>query len=116
VWYRIEEAGDVVIVKVFPRVDPENANVQRIARVLVGVRSAPKIVVNLSLLETASSTFVNDLVRLQETVQAANGRLVLCGLQPVVRAVFRVTNLERHFDFFDDEESAVEEVSHGPIQ
>ncbi len=102
---------DVVIVKVFPRADPEEANVQRVGRMLVGSHAAPKIVVNLSLLETTTSTFVNDLVRLQQTVQAAHGKLVLCGLRSVVRAVFRVTNLETHFEFFDDEESAIEQVS-----
>ena len=64
-----------------------------------------------SLIEWVSSTFANEMVRLLESVEAANGKLTLCGAWPRVREVFRVTALEPLFDFADDENTAVDEFS-----
>jgi anti-sigma B factor antagonist len=34
---------------------------------------------------------------------AAHGRIRLCGLDPLVRDVLRISHLEREFEIYDDE-------------
>jgi anti-anti-sigma factor len=96
-----------VIVKMLPGMNPERTNMQRVGEILARSRLAPKIIVNLSLAERISSTFVNGLLRLLKLVQAADGRLILCGVQPLFREIFQITNLEALFDFADDQETAL---------
>ena len=107
VWFRLKKADDVVIVNVLPQMNPERANIQRVGEMLARSRSAPRIIVNLSLAERISSTFLNELLRLLKTVQTADGRLILCGVQPLFREVFQIANLEGIFDFSEDQETAL---------
>ena len=55
----------------------ERVNGQRVGRMLVRFQSPPWVIVNLSLVEWISSTFVNELVRLLEAVKAAQGQVDL---------------------------------------
>jgi anti-anti-sigma regulatory factor len=44
---------------------------------------------------------------LNKRVQAAEGRLILCGLHPFVREAFHDSRLERVFEISDDLEAAL---------
>jgi len=110
-WFRIQRLDDAVILNVLPGMDPERVNGQRVGRMLVRFQSPPCVIVNLSLVEWISSTFANEMVRLLKAVKADKGKLILCGARPHVREVFRVTTLEPLFDFADDENSALNELS-----
>ena len=94
-----------------PNVDPERANIQRVGKKLLDSRSAPRIIVNLSGVDWISSTFVSELLQLRKMVHAADGKLILCGLHPVVREVIHISKLESLFGFAEDEEGALGEVS-----
>ena len=107
VWCRVQEAHDAVIVNVLPTVDPERANMQLVGKKVLSSRSAPRIIVNLSGIEWVSSTFVNELLQLRMMVHGADGKLTLCGVQPIVREVLQITKLESLFNFAEDEESAL---------
>jgi anti-anti-sigma factor len=110
-WFRIQELDDAVILNLLPGMDPERVHVQPVGRRLARLQSPPHIIVNLSLVEWISSTFANEMVRLLEIINAANGKLTLCGVQPFVREVFRVSVLESLFDFADDMKTALDDLS-----
>jgi len=110
VWFRLQKNDDAVIVNVLPRMNPERTNMQRVGEMLVRSRSAPRIIVDLSLAERISSTFLNELLRLLKIVQAADGRLILCGVQPLFRDIFKITSLQGLFEFSENQQTALERL------
>jgi anti-sigma B factor antagonist len=48
------------------------------------------------------SSGVGTMVEIKRLVERGGGRLVLAGLQPRVRSVFEVTQLDRFFDIAKD--------------
>jgi len=99
VWLRIQEFSDTVIIHVLPGVDPETPDIHRVGESLLQSRSASKIIVNLACLEWIGSAFLNELLQLRTIVHAANRKLTLCELQPLVQEVFQVSKLDSLFEF-----------------
>jgi anti-anti-sigma factor len=90
-----------------PGMSPERADIDRVGRFVIDARTSPHIIVNLAHVRFVSSTFVNRFLSLLKTVNAAQGKLTLCGVNPAVRDVFRLMNLEPLFDFGSSEAVAV---------
>lgn len=65
------------------------------------------MVLDLASLEYAPSMFLGILMLTHRRLQAASGRLRLCGLQPLLQDVFRVSGLDRYFDIFPDVAAAL---------
>jgi len=105
-WFHRQDTGDCVILNLMANLDLENADLERVGELLIEATPAPHIVLNLSNVEFVSSTFLGRLLALQKRVDAAQGKLVLCGMNPVVREIFQVTKLESFFHFSDDVPSA----------
>jgi anti-anti-sigma factor len=74
---------------------------------LVDSRREPKILLNLSNAHFMSSAMLAHLVKLLKKVQAAKGRLRLCGLRPVIMDAFRVSGFDKIFEIFPDEAAAL---------
>jgi len=110
-WFRIQRLDDAIILNVLPDMDRERVNGQRVGTLLGRFHSPPCVIINLSLIEWVSSTFVNEMVRLRKAVEADDGKLTLCGALPFVREIFQLTGLEPVFDFADDENSALDGLS-----
>jgi anti-sigma B factor antagonist len=64
-------------------------------------------VVDLSAVPVMDSSGVGTLLRSHTAVNAAGGKLKVVGANKVVRQALRVTRLERLFEFYDTEESAI---------
>jgi anti-anti-sigma factor len=76
-------------------------------RAIDGDSRTPQIVVNLSELDLVTSGFLAGLVGLWKRARSDRGKLVLCGLRPVVREVFAYTRLDELFEIRDDELAAI---------
>jgi anti-anti-sigma factor len=87
--------------------DPEWADIDRVGRFVIDAKTSPHIIVNLAHVRFVSSTFVNRFLVLLQMVNAAQGKLTLCGVSPAIRDVFRLMNLEPLFDFGGSEAVAV---------
>ena len=74
---------------------------------LVDSRKDPKLLLNLSNAHFMSSAMLAHLVKLHRKVQAARGRIRLCGLRPVILDAFKVSHFDRIFEIFPDEASAL---------
>ena len=63
--------------------------------------------VNFGGVQYLSSEVLGILAGLQRKVEQARGRIQLCGLDPLLREMVRITHLDRVFDICDDEAEAL---------
>jgi anti-anti-sigma factor len=66
-----------------------------------------RLVVNFTGVRYLSSEVLAILAGLQRQVNPARGRIQLCGLDPLLRDMVRITHLDRVFDICKDEEEAL---------
>lgn len=106
VWFRVQQDSGPVVIDLLPHMDLETADIAVVGRAFIRLGVPPCLVLNFSLLRYVGSTFLGHLLALMKSVRAANGRMVLCGLNPVIREIFAVTRLDRFFEFADGTEDA----------
>jgi anti-sigma B factor antagonist len=66
-----------------------------------------RLVVNFGGVQYLSSEVLGKLAGLQRKVEQARGRIQLCGLDPLLRDMVRITQLDRVFDICKDEAEAL---------
>lgn len=66
-----------------------------------------KLIVDFSAVKFLSSQAIGLLLDLRERVQAIKGRLLLCGVRKEIMKVFQIANLDKIFEFFPDDASAL---------
>ena len=66
-----------------------------------------RLLLNLGGIRYMSSDVLGILARLHQRVERAQGRLGLCGLDPVIRDMVRICRLEQVFDIYSDEKEAL---------
>ena len=106
-WCRKRLVEDVVVLDVMGGRTPEHTDVVRLAKSLVRREVIPRVVVDLSELDFVNSAFVARLVDLNKRIRAAEGKLVLCGMQFLVWDAFHSTNLYKVFDICENEKAAL---------
>lgn len=109
-WFRKQEMKEFVILNLLPSMNPEHANFEPVGGWLVRPDNPPHVVINFANVEFVSSTFLGRLLALQKRLDGAERKLTLCALNKVVREIFQITQLERFFDFADDQEEAIQGV------
>jgi anti-sigma B factor antagonist len=73
----------------------------------------PDILLNFSRVRYVDSSALGEMVAAQAAARRDGGRVGLLRLSPNVREVFEMTRLVRVFDIYQDEPSAVREMSGG---
>jgi len=96
IWFTREDLGnDQIVVKPIVRLlQPD------MAEKLIGLETlfrAKRLVIDFREVELMPSPSLGKLVRLNKTVEAARGRLVLRNLSPNLVNVFQITGLDRVF-------------------
>ena len=74
---------------------------------LVTVRACKKIVLDFSKVKFLSSSALGIMIRLRKEAQAIKGKIVFCSLRKDLRQIFKITNLDKLFEFYDNEEQAL---------
>ena len=100
-WFRIQEFGNTVVINVLPSLDLEYSDLARVVHFLTRRRTETHVVVNLSLVQYIGSTFLDRLIVSKRLLTNAHGKLILCGFNPVIEEVFRVTKLDGYFEIVD---------------
>ena len=88
----------------------EEGAVHAVGRLLHGLiedEGHTRLVVNLTGVRYLSSEVLGILAGLQREVDPVRGRIVLCGLDPLLRDMVRITHLDRVFDIRGDEAEAL---------
>ena len=68
---------------------------------------AKNIVINLAKVTMVDSSGIGTMIRCHSAVSAAGGKLKVVGANRTVRDAFRVTRLDKVFEFHDNEASAL---------
>jgi anti-sigma B factor antagonist len=74
---------------------------------LVSEDGHTRLLLDLSGVRYVSGAMLGRLAALQQKLGRVRGRIQLCGLDPLVRDVLRISRLEREFDLCDDEVQAL---------
>jgi anti-anti-sigma factor len=67
-----------------------------------------RIVIDFTGLTTFASYAIGKLISLERNIQAANGRLALCELPPIVDEIVNIMNLRKKFNIYKTERDALE--------
>jgi anti-anti-sigma regulatory factor len=106
-WCRQRSADDEIWLQAMPGRTPEPWEVQQVIRSLRKNAAGERILFDLSLLDVVSSSLIARLVTMGKDLHAADCRLVLTGLRPVVRETFDRLRLDKVFELLDNEEAPV---------
>ena len=106
----IEEIGDVTVVNFTDRKIMDDQNIQVIGEQLFGLveeGGRRKILLNFGNVEYLSSAANGKLISLHAMLEKANGRLVLCNIDPGIYEVFEITKLNKLFRIKQTEQEAL---------
>jgi anti-sigma B factor antagonist len=74
---------------------------------LVDAQAQRKIVLDFSKVRLLSSSLLGVLVKLQRKAKDIGGRVVICGLRPELQKAFKITRMDKLFEFHATEEPAL---------
>src|ERR1043166_7487764 len=96
----VEKIGDIAVVRFTTRKLLDEDTIGAISdRFLQLIDGSPgRMLVTFENVDYLSSSMLRLLVKVQERIDAAGGRLVLCNMSPDIRELFNVTTLDRVFE------------------
>ncbi len=74
---------------------------------LIEAANSKKLVLDFTEVQFFSSSALGILVTLSKKMTEIKGELVVCALAAELRKVFKITSLDKLFDFADDEDQAL---------
>jgi len=94
---------EIVVYNFQGRQELDELNVDEVGRELLELlQRGDKIVLDFSSVKLLTSTHLAKLIVLHKRVRCAGSQLRLCGLNPFVRQVFEVTQLDKIFPIYRD--------------
>lgn len=76
---------------------------------LIEEKKIKKILIDMSNVEFADSSFLGSIVSGLKKISQNNGDIKICGLQPPVDEMFKLTRLFKVFDIFEGRDEAINE-------
>jgi anti-sigma B factor antagonist len=107
----VETIGDVTVASFIDRKILVEENIRVLGEQLLNLvneSDTKKLLLNFGNVEYMSSAVLGMLVTLNKQVKAAGGKLVLFNIDPQIREVFAITNLEKLFVIRGDEQAALQ--------
>ncbi len=74
---------------------------------LVDNRAIRKLILDFTNVKFLSSSALGVLITLRKKSDEIKGKVLLCSMRPELRKIFKITNLEKLFDFYENEEKAL---------
>ena len=108
-WCRRVVGRGTTVLEIVPGRSPEPFEVDRVVKSLLSREEDTSVILDLSPLELVNSSFMARLIMMNRRIRAGGGKLLLRGLQPVVRDIFDRAHLDRALDVIDDEVPSPEE-------
>ena len=106
----IHPIRDVTVVNFNETAILDTAQVQQIGEELyelIDGQARRKLILDFSNVKFLSSSALGVLITLRKKSEEIKGQVLLCGLRPELRKIFKITNLEKLFEFHDNEERAL---------
>lgn len=95
------------------------SNVEEIATVskqikdFIEQKSPPKVIVDFEGVKFFSSAVLGLVLDMRARLKTYDGMVVISGINPQLYRVFKITHLDRIFEFFPDRESAIKAIGIG---
>ncbi|GMV96293.1 MAG: STAS domain-containing protein [Phycisphaerae bacterium] len=74
---------------------------------LVDKQARRKLILDFDKVRFLSSSALGVLITLRKKADAIKGKVVLCNMRDELRKVFKITNLDKMFEFYESEEKAL---------
>jgi anti-sigma B factor antagonist len=106
----VSNVGDVYVVSINQASIGGAEGIERIRQILrpiVQDEQPRKVVIDFSAVCFFSSQMLGLLVDLWRRLKNAGGALLISGINPRLTRVFRITRLDKLFDFYEDTDAAV---------
>ncbi len=111
IWYQKRMVDDVAIIDAISGIVAINTDIERVSKSLIAEPAKAHVILNLSYLKFISSAFVAGMIALQKRIRAAEGRLILCGMHPIVRETLHGARLDTYFEICESEQDALDKLS-----
>jgi anti-sigma B factor antagonist len=111
---RTETRGDILIVRFTAPAIGAAGDVQQLAQdlhALIEQAQPVKLIIDFSTVSFFSSQMLGLLVDVWRRLKDCGGRVVISGINPNLTRVFRITNLDKVFEFYPDADSAVKALA-----
>jgi anti-anti-sigma regulatory factor len=106
-WCRVRKLGRVVVMDMMPQQTYRCDLTRAVAQWKLPFSGPPQVIVNLSEVEWADSTFLAALVLLKKRIDAAQGSLIFYGSRSLLGEMFAYTNLKAFFVIVASESDAM---------
>ena len=110
-FFQVKRHGDVAVIVPSPQVEdlPETLLQPAAEMVLAPLREDPpnNIIVDLSKVAYFGSAFITFLLRCHHLLANRGSELVLAGVNPNIRELLRITNLEMYWALYDTAAEAI---------
>jgi anti-sigma B factor antagonist len=110
-FFQVKRHGDIAVIVPSPQIEnlPETLLQPAAEMVLAPLKEDPPnhIIVDLSAVSYFGSAFITFLLRCHHLVSKRGTELVLAGVNPNIRELLRITNLEMYWALYDSVNEAV---------
>jgi anti-anti-sigma factor len=106
-WFRLREGSGFVVLRLLPQTGVRMVDIVPASEAFVRNGRAQRVIVDFTVVRTATSRFFGCLFSLHKRLQEIGGRLILCGANPAVRDVLRIMKLDTIFEIADTVEDAI---------
>ncbi len=114
-FFQVKRHGEVAVIVPSPQVEdlPETLLQPAAEMVLGPLKEDPpnNIIVDLSAVTYFGSAFITFLLRCHHLLAARGSELVLAGVNPNIRELLRITNLEMYWALYDTSAEAISALS-----
>ena len=111
-FFQVRRHGDIAVIVPSPQIEhlPETLLQPAAQLVLAPLREDPpnQIIVDLSEVNYFGSAFITFLLRCHHMVVDRGSDLVLAGVNPNIRELLRITNLDNHWALYDTAAEAIQ--------
>lgn len=104
---RVDHNGAIPVIRIEGEVDLYSSPQARKVILEEAAKAPPGLVVDLTGVSYMDSSGLATLVEGLQAIEKRGGRLVLCGMQPIVREVFELTHLDSVFHIVHSVEEAL---------
>lgn len=107
----LSNVDGIAVAKLIDEKIMDTDRIQTLNQELMSLAEAPenkRILVNLENVRFLSSAAISKLIVLNKRLKGVGGTIKICNVQPEVREVFTITQLDQIFDIMDGQQEAID--------
>jgi anti-anti-sigma factor len=94
-WFHVRTVDPAMVLDVISGKVAINQELDKVCAMLTQDREKPCVVLNMSDVQFVSSSFIAGLVALHKRLRGADGKMIVCGMNPVVQETLHGAKLDK---------------------